>query len=174
MDLINFSVTIATEMICWLCQTVSNCSQGVFILVFENKRMITFKLIWFGVRAIAWFGQTKYSWRHDDAMSSQFLPWLYFFSIRIEWPNASATKLIDQPFRQCAEARVLPSKSSIKCYNLKDLDIESSAASWECIKGEVYNCLVQAAKQLLATWTRSEICTFIEIDKLSRFVTNKD
>ena len=98
----------------------------------------------------------------------------YIFLIRIEWPNASAAKLIDQPFRQCAEARVLPSKSRIKCYNLKDLDLESSAASWECIKGEVYCCLVQAAKQLLATWTRSEICTFIEIDKLFRFVTNKD
>jgi len=68
--------------------------------------------------------------------------------VRIEEPNAIAAKLVNEPFRQYAEATIPPSKNRLKSYPLKDWDSQPLAESLECITKLSPFGFVKAARQL--------------------------
>jgi len=54
--------------------------------------------------------------------------------VKIEEFSITAAKLVDEPFRSCAEVRIPPSKSRLKSYTAKDWSSELLAGSSGCIK----------------------------------------
>ena len=53
--------------------------------------------------------------------------------VKIEELNATAAKLVDEPFRRCAGARIQPSKKKLKSYTSKDWGSEPLAEFSVCI-----------------------------------------
>ena len=92
--------------------------------------------------------------------------------VRIEGLNVTTAKLVDEPFRRCAEARIPPSKNRLKSYTSKDWGSEPLAEFSGCIT-KLSCWLLQAAQALPANTLQTEACSFIEVDELCSFVAKK-
>ena len=93
--------------------------------------------------------------------------------VRIEAHNATVAKLVDEPFRQCAEARIPPSKNRLKSLYLEGLGLRAIGRILGVHHKTVSRWLVQAAGQLPVNQPKTQACSLIEVDELCSFVAKK-
>ena len=94
-------------------------------------------------------------------------------SVRIGELNVTAAKLVDEPFRQCSEAKIPPSKNRLKSLYLEGLGLRAIGRILGVHHKTVSRWLVQAAGQLPVNQPKTQACSFIEVDELCSFVAKK-